>query len=125
MSSSTKVFTNKHNWKIILLFLIVASALAIKVNYFSSKRFQSASLIKTNEKIFENHPGRLEKFKGILLSKGPAQNENLHHAIIEGIKNKNFNVAYFQTYLFYRTELFNSSPIIVSYLIKNENFYKQ
>jgi hypothetical protein len=80
--------------KIILLFLVAASTLAVKINYFSAEKFQSAAQLKLKEKPCENHSGKLARIKRNPLSKTVVYDAGLKNAVMNGIKNKNLNVAY-------------------------------
>jgi tyrosine-protein kinase Etk/Wzc len=125
MRISKRISKKPHNWKIILLFLVAASTLAVKINYFTPGKFQAVTQVKLKEKICDNHPGKLKRIKNNPLSKAVFYDAVLKNAVIDGIKDKNLNVTYFQTGPLFRTELYHSSPIMVTYLLKNENFYKQ
>ncbi len=125
MYTSKQISKKSHHWKIILLFVVAASTLAVKINYFSPKKYQAVAQVKMKEKLSESHPGKLARIKTNPLLKAVTYDAVLKNAVIDGIKNKNLNVAYFQIQPFFRTELYTSAPLMVTYFLKNENFYKQ
>ncbi|MFI5218776.1 MAG: AAA family ATPase [Bacteroidia bacterium] len=102
MSKSNFVTKISGGWKIILFFLIAASLLAIKYNYFSAKYFRTTAEIKT----VENKTGT-------------------YTAVINAVNKQKQFVEYFQIEPLFKTELYTSSPITVSYSLKKEKFYKQ
>lgn len=125
MSNISLISKIKNGWKTILFFLLVASLFAVKFNYFSAKRFETSAQIKTNATIYEKNTPILSdplSAFGVNTTKPDVQTVN---AIVNATKKNNYNVEYFQVEPLFRTELYNYSPIKVSYSLKTNNFYKQ
>src|SRR4026207_1728960 len=99
MSKSNFVTRVLNGWKIILFFLVAASLLAIKYNYFSAKYFRTTAEIKTSE----NSTG-------------------VYTAVVNTINKQKQFVEYFQIEPLFKTELYTYSPITVSHSFKNEKF---
>jgi capsular exopolysaccharide synthesis family protein len=125
MQNSKQASKKSHSWKIIFIFLIAASTLAIKINYFSPKQFQSIAQIKLRDKIGDNHPGLIHMLMAHPFTLISFYDAALRNAVMDATKNKELNVEYFQTQPLSKKELYTAAPIIVSYEIKNANFYKQ
>ncbi|MEO5570060.1 MAG: AAA family ATPase [Bacteroidia bacterium] len=125
MYNKKKTLKKSHNWKIVLLFFAAASALAVKINYFSPVKYQAVAQIKLKEKLPDNHAGWTSSIMNHPLSQTVSYDAVLRNAVMDATKNKNLNVEYFQTQALFKTELYTFSPITVSYEVKNETFYKQ
>ena len=125
MYNKSHTSKNSRNWAIILLFIVAASTLAIKINYFSPLQYQAVAQIYSEDKIAGNHPGILSVLMNHPLTLTPSYDAALRNAVIDATKNKDLNVEYFLAQPLLKTELFNRSPITVSSEIKNTTFYKQ
>ena len=97
MYNSKQTSTKSHSGKIILLFLIAASTLAIKINYFSPTKFQAVAQIKLRDKISDNHPGLMSMLMNHSFTPAPSYDAIIRNAVMDATKNKELNVVYFQT----------------------------
>lgn len=125
MHNSNFVSKILKGWKIILFFLVVASLLAVKYNYFTAKKFRTTAQVKTNEFIEKNQTGLLSKTLtslGINFNFADASSSN---AVADAVSKQNLHVEYYQVETLFKSELYNYSPITVSFFLKNESFYKQ
>lgn len=123
MSSSNFISKIKNGWKTILFFLVVATLLAVKYNYYSPKEYQATAQIRTNEIIPDNNNNLFSKFNWNTTTSG--NNLLLTNALLNNRENQNLNVEYFLVEPLFKTELYTNSPITVSHSLKSEKFYKQ
>ena len=111
------------NWKIYLLFFILAALFAVKYNYFTPKKYQAIAQIKAENAPAAAKKNMLENFQNFF---SPHYNydSDAINAMEQTVKKEKLSVQYLEINPIFNTE-FNNSPIQVSYTLKNNNFYKQ
>jgi Mrp family chromosome partitioning ATPase len=123
MYAFMKARTKEKQWRwpaTFLFFLIIASLIAIKVNYFTDPRYKTTSAVKTREILFENKPTSASLWNLAVPSRD--LNPELVNLLSQIVQEHGWNVEFFSPHPLGKKMISHWLPFRTDYTIKSKTF---
>ncbi len=120
-----KAFKSKGSFSTLftfLFFMLIASLIAIKVNYFSDLRFKTAAKIDLNGTSYESHP---DIWPFALKGEKQAVNPEMLSLLTETVREHGWNIEFYQPHPAGNKMIASEIPLQINYFLKSTRFVKQ
>lgn len=106
-----------------LFFLLIASLIAIKVNYFTDLRYKTSARIDLNGKSYESHPSSVWPF--LINEKEQNVNPEILNLLTDVVREHGWNIEFYHPHPAGNKMIATGVPLQINYFLKSTRFVKQ
>lgn len=120
-----KAFKSKGTFSTLFTFLfilLIASLIAVKVNYFTDLKYKTSSKVELNGSSYESHP---EVWPLALKGEKQAVNPEVLSLLTETVREHGWNIEFYQPHPAGNKMIASEVPLQINYFLKSTRFVKQ
>lgn len=121
-----KAFKSKRTYSAFftfLFFLLIASLIAVKVNYFTDLRYKTTAKIALNGKSYESHPSTAWPLS--LQREEQNANPEMLNLLTEAVRDHGWNIEFYHPHSAGNKMIASEVPLQINYYLKSTRFVMQ